>query len=232
MRLRPQTFSGEAEEDDVEGWLLHFDNICDVNGTMREAQKIGLLSVSATSTATRWVQTNARWPNQDVQTLLEVRNKFRERFTNDDVEEKIHASLKSLRQEDSETVREYLGRIRELVVRSSEVEEAVWYRSRMEGLTRPVHEAVIYSRYQDINDAAKILRRKGRAMGDPTRQRNEGKKEVGSRSGDAQAGSVEALVQMIGEWALHERDMGVRFPLNHHSTIRDRMHREIHEPAE
>ena len=160
-----------------------------------------------------------------------MRNKLRERFTDDDIEEKIHASLKSLRQEDSETVREYLGRFRELVARSSEVEEAVWYRSWVEGLTRPLHEAVVYARYQDLDETAKIARRKERAMRGPTRQWKEGKKEVGSRSGDAQAGSAEALVQMIGEWALHVRDTGVRFPTNHRSTIRDGMHRETREPA-
>ena len=36
---------------------------------------------------------------------------------------------------------------------------------------------------------------------------------------------------MIGEWALQARDRGVRFPTNHHSTIRDGMHRETHESA-
>ena len=76
-----------------------------------------------------------------------MRNKFRGRFADDDIEEKIYASLKSLRQEDSETVREYLGRFRELMARSSEVEEAVWYRSWVEGLTRPPHEAVVYAEY-------------------------------------------------------------------------------------
>ena len=105
MRLRPRTFSGEAEEDDVQGWLIHFDNICAVNGTSSDAQKIALLSVSTTGAATRWVRTNARWLSQDGQTWSEVRNKFRERFTDDDIEEKIHASLKSLRQKDSETIK-------------------------------------------------------------------------------------------------------------------------------
>ena len=113
------------EEDNVEGWLIHFDNICAVNGTTSDAQKIALLSMSTTGAAARWVWTNANWLSQDEQTCSEARNKLRERFTNDDIEEKIHASVKSLRQEDSETIREYLGRFRELVARSSKVKEAV-----------------------------------------------------------------------------------------------------------
>ena len=177
------------------------------------------------------MRTNARWLSQDGQTWSEVKNKFRERFIDDDIEEKIHASLKSLRQEDNKTIREYLGRFREWVACSSEVEEAVWYRSWVEGLTRPLHETVVYTGYRDLDDAAKIARQKGRAMRGPTRQWNEGKKEVGSRLGDAQAGSAEALVQMIGEWALQARDMGLRFPTNHRSTIRDGMHQETHELA-
>ena len=158
--MQPRTFSREAEEDDVEGWLIHFDNICVVNGTTSDTQKIALLSMSTTGAATRWVQTNARCLSQDGQTWSEVKNKSRERFTDDDIEEKIHASLKSLRQQDSETIREYLGRYRELVARSSELEEAIWYRSWMEGLTRPLHEVVVYAGYQDLNDGAKIARRK------------------------------------------------------------------------
>ena len=79
-------------------------------------------------------------------------------------------SFKSLIKEDSETVKEYLGRFRELLACSSELQEAAWYRSLVERLTRPLHEAMVCAGYRDLNDAAKIARGKGRAMRGPTRQ--------------------------------------------------------------
>ena len=66
---------------------MHFDNICAIKDTTSGAQKI--LPVRATGAATRWVRTNARWLSQDGQTWSEVRNEFGERFTDDDMEEKI-----------------------------------------------------------------------------------------------------------------------------------------------
>ena len=33
MRLRPRTYSGETDEADVEGELMHFENISQINGT-------------------------------------------------------------------------------------------------------------------------------------------------------------------------------------------------------
>ena len=162
--------------------------------------------------------------------LVRGEEQIQGRFKDDNIDEKIHARLKSLRQEDSEAVSEYLERFEELMARSTEVEEAAWYRSWVEGLTRPLHEAVVYAGYRDLDDAAKIARRKEWAMRGPTRQWNEGKKEVGWQPGDAQAGPAEALVQMIGEWNLQACDTRVRFPTSHHSTIQDGMHRETHEP--
>ena len=110
MRLRPWTFSGDVGEDNVEGWLIHFENICAVNGTTDDAEKTALLSVSTAGAATRWVRTNARWLSQEGRTWGAVKQKFKDRFEDVDIEEKIYACLKSLRQGDAETVREYLGR--------------------------------------------------------------------------------------------------------------------------
>ena len=95
-------------EDSVEGWLIHFENICAVNDTTDDAQKIALLSVSTAGAATRWVRTNARWLSQEGRTWIDVKKRFQERFEDVDIEEKIYACLKSLRQGDAETVREYL----------------------------------------------------------------------------------------------------------------------------
>ena len=63
MRLRPRTFSDEAETDDVEGSRYISTHICAVNGTTIDAQKIALLSVSTTGTAARWARTrDVPWP--------------------------------------------------------------------------------------------------------------------------------------------------------------------------
>ena len=40
MRLRPRTYSGKTNEDDVEGWLIHSENICRVNETDSDTQKV------------------------------------------------------------------------------------------------------------------------------------------------------------------------------------------------
>ena len=62
------------------------------------------------------------------------------------------------------------------MARSSKVEEAIWCRLWVEGLTRPLHEAMVCAENRDLDDTTKIARRKVRAMRVPTRQWNEGKK--------------------------------------------------------
>ena len=51
---------------------------------------------------------------------------FIERFTDDDLEERINASLKALKQGENESVKCYLSRFRELIARSDEATEDSW----------------------------------------------------------------------------------------------------------
>ena len=212
MRLRPQTCSGDVGEDDVEGWVIHFENICAVNGTTGDAQKIALLSVSTAGAMTRWVRTNARWLSQEGRTWIDVKQRFQERFEDVDIEEKIYACLKSLRQGDAETVREYLGRFRELVACSTEVEEGVWYRSWVEGLLPPLHEAVMFTGYQNLEEASTLALRKECAVRCLSTLSSESLGHESKRLANAQVGSIVLLVQMMSDWALQAHDSGTQFP--------------------
>ena len=102
-------FGGEEDGEDAEGWLLHFESICAVNGRDNDTQKIALLSVSTTGAATSWVRANARWLNVEGRSWEEVKERFLERFEDQDIEEKIYTSLKTLQQGAAESVREYYG---------------------------------------------------------------------------------------------------------------------------
>ena len=95
MHLRPRLFGGEEDGEDVEGWLLHFESICAVNGRDNDSQKIALLSVSTTGAATSWSWTNTRWVNVEGQSWEEVKERFLEPFEDQDIEEKIYAYLKT-----------------------------------------------------------------------------------------------------------------------------------------
>ena len=46
MKIRPRIFWGEAEGEDVEGWLLHFKGVCVTSEIFDNAQRIALLTVS------------------------------------------------------------------------------------------------------------------------------------------------------------------------------------------
>ena len=229
MRLRPRTFSGEEDEDDVEGWLLHFESICEVNGTNADGQKIALLSVSTAGAATRWVRTNSRWMSEDGRTWAQVKDRFKQRFEDDDVEEKVHACLKALHQGEKETVREYLGRFRELITRSNQVQENSWYRSWVEGLLPSLRETVMCEGYTDLEEASTLAQRKERAIRHAKDQCWNGVRQGNNDSVKAQAGSVEELAQLIGDWALHARDTGLRFPASAHPAGSRERSRETKE---
>ena len=56
MKIRPPLFSGEADGENVEGWLLHFKGVCVASGIFDDAQRIALLTVSVEGEAERWAR--------------------------------------------------------------------------------------------------------------------------------------------------------------------------------
>ena len=185
----------------MEGWLLHFEGICVAGGVNEDAQKIALLTVSTSGEATRWVRARSRWLFDEDRTWNEIKDAFRERFLEDDIEDQVNAALKTLRQREGESVKEYVSRFRELLARSDEATEDAWYRSWVDGLREPLREAVKFIGYRDLESAAEIATRKECASRSvdleselpPVNDRH----EVGAE-----------LLDALGEWALRARTRG------------------------
>ena len=85
---------------------------------------------------------------------------FIESFTDDDLEERINASLKTLKQGANKSVKCYLSRFCELIARSDEATEDSWYHSWVGGLRADLREAVRFIGYRGLDSAAWTALRK------------------------------------------------------------------------
>ena len=81
MKIRPHVFSGEADGEDVEGLLLHFEGVCVASGIFDYAQRIVLLTVSMEGEAERWACARGRWLQAKRRQWDDVKLEFIERFT-------------------------------------------------------------------------------------------------------------------------------------------------------
>ena len=160
MKIRPRVFSGEADGEDVEGWLLHFEGVCVASSIYDDAQRIALLTISVEGEAARWARARGRWLQAEHRQWNDVKLEFIERFTDDDLEERINASLKALKQGENESVKCYLSRFRELIAWSDEATEDSWYRSWVGGLRADLREAVRFVGYRGLDSAVRTALRK------------------------------------------------------------------------
>ena len=128
----------------------------------------------------------------------EVKNALIVRFQDENIEDRVNAALKAIRQGPQETVKEYLSRFRELLARLGEATEHAWYRSWVDGLRPHLREAVRSTGYTSLSDAADIAARKESTAGDLDISTISGPKATRPEIG------VEVL-EALGEWALHAR---------------------------
>ena len=61
MKIRSCIFWGEADGEDVEGWLLHFEGVCVMPGIFDATQRIALLIVSVEGEAKQWARAYGTW---------------------------------------------------------------------------------------------------------------------------------------------------------------------------
>ena len=198
MKIRPRTFTGEAGGEDVEGWILHFEGVCVASGIYDDTQKIALLTVCVEDEAARWTRAYGRWLQAPGRSWDDVKQEFVQRFLDDDIEERVNASLKALKQGANETVKEYLSRFRELVARSNEATENAWYRSWVGGLRADLREAVRFVGYRGLESAVRTALRKENAGRTVDALESAPRRRSRSEVNDD-------LLQALGDWALQAR---------------------------
>ena len=198
MKIRPLPFSGKCGGEDVKGWILHFEGVCIVSGIYADAQQIALLTVCVEGEAARWARAYGRWLQASERTWEEVKNDFVVRFLEEDLEERVNASLKALRQGATEIVKEYLGRFKELVSRSGEATEEGWYQSWVGGLRPELREAVRFVGYRNLDSATRTATRKENASRDVDVLKSAQETVTRSRLNDK-------LLSALGDWAMQAR---------------------------